>query len=109
MITRHRGALEAAERIFIRIASTLGFAKARSDLDLARNVLGLYQRRHRIWLAMLLHIAAWLMGAVQVWAAAQAMDRPSHRPRRSHSRALYTRHVALSFSSRGAPAFRKGP
>lgn len=76
MITRHRGALEAAERIFIRIASTLGFAKARSDLDLARNVLGLYQRRHRIWLAMLLHIAAWLMGAVQVWAAAQAMDRP---------------------------------
>jgi putative membrane protein len=76
IVTRHRGALETAERIIIRVSCALGFAEAGSDLDLARRVSDLYQRHRRIWLAMSPHIAAWLMGAVQVWAAAQAMDRP---------------------------------
>jgi len=76
IVTRRRSALEAAERIIIRIARAMGLAQAGSQLGLAGRVLDLYQRRRRIWLAVLLHLAAWFMGAVQVWAAAQAMDRP---------------------------------
>jgi putative membrane protein len=76
LVTRYRGALEAAERIVIRIAGVMGFAQPGSDLNVANRVFDLYQRRRRIWLATLLHVAAWGMGAVQVWAAGQAMDRP---------------------------------
>jgi putative membrane protein len=76
ILTRRRGALEAAERIVNRIGCALGLVDAGTGLNLAHNVADLYQRRRYILLAMLLHVAAWLMGAVQVWAAAQAIDRP---------------------------------
>jgi putative membrane protein len=76
VITRRRGALEAAERIVVRIARLLGFAGAGASLDLTRNVLGIYQKHRHVWLALLLHLAGWFMSAVQLWAAAQALDRP---------------------------------
>jgi putative membrane protein len=76
ILTRRPGPLKAMESIVVRIAGMLGLAKAGSDLNLAHKVSDLYERRRHIWLATLLHIAAWFMGAVQVWAAAQAIDRP---------------------------------
>ncbi len=76
ILTRHRGALEAGERIIIRIARALRLVGKEADLGLARMVTDLYQQHRRIAPAILLHIAAWFMGAVQVWAAAQALDRP---------------------------------
>jgi uncharacterized membrane protein YbhN (UPF0104 family) len=54
----------------------LGFSDAGAKLDLTRNVLDIFQRRRRLWLALLFHLAGWFMGAVQLWAAAQALDRP---------------------------------
>jgi len=76
VVTRRRGALEAAERIIMRIGRMLGFAGAGESLDLTRNVLGIYQKHRHVWLALLLHLAGWFMSAVQLWAAAQALDRP---------------------------------
>ncbi len=76
IVTRHRGALEAAERIIIRIAGAFGLTESVSELNLSRDVLDLYRRHRPIALALILHLAAWGIGAVQVWAAAQAMDRP---------------------------------
>jgi putative membrane protein len=76
VITRHRGTLVAAERLIVRIALALGFAQAGESLDLTRNVLDIYQRHRRVWLALGLHLASWFMSAVQLWAAAQALDRP---------------------------------
>jgi putative membrane protein len=74
VITRHRGALQAAERIIVRAAGAFGFPVG--SLDLTRNVLDIYQRHHHVWLALLLHLGGWFMSAVQLWAAAQALDRP---------------------------------
>jgi putative membrane protein len=76
LVVRRRGALMAAERVIARIARMLGFADAGANLDLRRNVLDIFQRRRRLWLAFLLHLIGWFMGAVQLWAAAQALDRP---------------------------------
>ncbi len=76
VITRNRGALRAAERIVVRIARALGFAAAGEGLDLTRNVLDIYQRHRHVGLALLFHLGGWFMSAVQLWAAAQAMDRP---------------------------------
>src|SRR5262249_7787064 len=38
LVTRHRGALEAAERIVMRIAGVMGFGRAGSDLNVAGRV-----------------------------------------------------------------------
>jgi len=76
LVVRRRGALMAAERVIARIARMLGFADAAANLDLRRNVLDIFQRRRRLWLAFLLHLIGWFMGALQLWAAAQALDRP---------------------------------
>lgn len=74
LVTRHRGALKLVESIIVSSARLFGLAEAASDLDLARNVHRLYANKKRIILAILIHLAAWSMGAVQVWAAAQAMS-----------------------------------
>jgi glycosyltransferase 2 family protein len=74
IVTRRRSALMMAERIIARAARALGFS-AGPDLKLTRNVLDIYQRHRHVWLALLLHLAAWLMSAVQLWAAARALDR----------------------------------
>lgn len=76
LVTRHRGALELAERLLVRAARAFGIADSAAELRLAHNVLNLSARHQRIALSVLIHTAAWGMGAVQVWAAAQAMDRP---------------------------------
>jgi putative membrane protein len=76
LVIRRRGALMAAERVIVRIARMLGFSDAGANLDLARNVLDIYERRRHLWLAFLLHLAGWFIGAVQLWAAAHALDRP---------------------------------
>ena len=95
MITRRRGALLAAEQIIVRIARALGFGGAGESLHLTRNVLGIYQKHRHVWLALLLHLAGWLMSAVQLWAAAQALDRPL-----SPGEALALQSIA--FAARGA-------
>jgi putative membrane protein len=74
LVTRHRGALKLVESMMVSSARMFGLAEAASDLDLARNVHRLYENKKRILLAILIHLAAWFMGAVQVWAAAQAMS-----------------------------------
>jgi len=94
-VTRRRGALLAAEQIIVRIARALGFGGAGESLDLTRNVLGIYQKRRRVWLALLLHLAGWFMSAVQLWAAAQALDHPL-----SPGEALALQSIA--FAARGA-------
>jgi glycosyltransferase 2 family protein len=76
LVTRHQGALGAMERIIVRVAHAFNLSEVASDLNIARNVHALYGRHRRIALATAAHLAAWVMGAVQVWAAAQAMDRP---------------------------------
>jgi putative membrane protein len=101
VITRRRGALEAAERIIVRIARLVGFASAGEGLDLTRNVLGIYQRHRHVWLALLLHLAGWFMSAVQLWAAAQALDRPL-----SVGEALALQSIA--YAARGAFFFVPG-
>jgi putative membrane protein len=74
LVTRHRGALGLAERIIVRAARTFGLAEEASELNVAQNVRLLYGNHRRIAIATLIHLAAWFMGAVQVWAAAQAMS-----------------------------------
>jgi len=101
VVTRRRGALQAAERIIMRIARLLGFASAGEGLDLTRNVLGIYQRHRHVWLALLLHLAGWFMSAVQLWAAAQALDRPL-----SVGEALALQSIA--YAARGAFFFVPG-
>jgi putative membrane protein len=73
-VTRHRGALRLVENIIVSVAGLVGLAEAVSELDVAKNVHRLYADNRRVSLAVLLHLAAWFMGAVQVWAAAQAMS-----------------------------------
>ena len=68
--------LGAMERIIVRVARAFNLSEVAADLNIARNVHALYGRHRRIALAVVVHLAAWIMGAVQVWAAAQAMDRP---------------------------------
>jgi putative membrane protein len=75
-VTRHQGALGAMERVMLRVARAFHFSEVAAELNIARNVHTLYGRHRRIALALAVHLTAWLMGAVQVWAAAQAMDRP---------------------------------
>ena len=101
VVTRRRGALQAAERIIMRIARLLGFASAGEGLDLTRNVLDIYQRHRHVWLALLLHLAGWFMSAVQLWAAAQALDRPL-----SVGEALALQSIA--YAARGAFFFVPG-
>ena len=76
LVTRHQGALGAMERIIVRVARAFNLSEVAADLNIARNVHALYGRHRRIALAVVVHLAAWGMGAVQVWAAAKAMDRP---------------------------------
>ena len=97
-VTRRRGALLAAEQIIVRIARALGFAAAGESLGLTRNVLDIYQKHRHVWLALLLHLAGWFMSAVQLWAAAQALDRPL-----SAGEALALQSIA--FAARGAIFF----
>jgi putative membrane protein len=101
VVTRRRGALQAAERIIVRIARMLGFASAGESLDLTRNVLDIYQRHRHVWLALTLHLAGWFMSAVQLWAAAQALDRPL-----SVGEALALQSIA--YAARGAFFFVPG-
>src|SRR5215831_7192110 len=76
-VTRRRGALLAAERIITHI------------------VLGIYQKHRHVLLAVLFHLAGWFMSAVQLWAAAQALDRPL-----SAGEALALQ--SLAYAARGA-------
>jgi putative membrane protein len=101
VVTRRRGALQAAERIIVRVARLLGFASAGESLDLTRNVLDIYQRHRHVWLALTLHLAGWFMSAVQLWAAAQALDRPL-----SVGEALALQSIA--YAARGAFFFVPG-
>jgi putative membrane protein len=101
VITRRRGALLAAERIIVRIARMLGFASVGEGLDLTRNVLDIYQRHRHVWLALTLHLCGWFMSAVQLWAAAQALDRPL-----SVGEALALQSIA--YAARGAFFFVPG-
>jgi putative membrane protein len=101
VVTRRRGALQAAERIIVRIARLFGFASAGESLDLTRNVLDIYQRHRHVWLALMLHLAGWFMSAVQLWAAAQALDRPL-----SVGEALALQSIA--YAARGAFFFVPG-
>lgn len=98
VVSRRRGALLAAEQIIMRIARVLGLAAPEEGLDLTRNVLGIYQKHRHVWLAVLLHLAGWFMSAVQLWAAAQALDRPL-----SAGEALALQSIA--FAARGALFF----
>jgi len=101
VVTRRRGALQAAERIIVRVARMLGFAGAGESLDLTRNVLDIYQKHRHVWLALMLHLAGWFMSAVQLWAAAQALDRPL-----SVGEALALQSIA--YAARGAFFFVPG-
>ena len=94
-VTRRRGALLAAERIITRIARALGFSAEGESLDLTHNVLGIYQKHRHVLLALLFHLAGWFMSAVQLWAAAQALDRPL-----SAGEALALQ--SLAYAARGA-------
>jgi len=101
VVTRRRGVLEAAERIIIRIARLVGFSGAAESLDLTRNVLDIYQRHRHVWLALMLHLGGWFMSAVQLWAAAQALDRPL-----TVGEALALQSIA--YAARGAAFFVPG-
>jgi putative membrane protein len=76
LVSRSPKALALLERLVTRIGHALGLAAEAAHLDLATNVALLYRRRARIVSATLIHLAAWFLGAVQVWAAARALGRP---------------------------------
>lgn len=76
LVTRNRSALTLVEGIIHRGARAFGMAEVASELNLAQNVGRLYGSRKRILAAIFIHLIAWMMGAVQVWAAAKAMDLP---------------------------------
>jgi uncharacterized membrane protein YbhN (UPF0104 family) len=75
-VSRSRGALGLLERLLTRIGRMLGLSAAARSLDLPANVARLYEHRGRILKATCIHLGAWFLGAVQVWAAAAFMDRP---------------------------------
>ena len=72
-VTRHKPALLLVERLIRRAASAVGFADLPDDLGLAHNVRLLHADGRRVLTSTILHLLAWGMGAVQVWAAARAM------------------------------------
>ncbi len=74
-VSRHHGALQAAERWGGRLAEKLGLGSG-AGLNLAETVRGIYRMRWRTAGAFGLHLLAWAAGALQLWAAARVLAHP---------------------------------
>ncbi|HWA62341.1 MAG TPA: lysylphosphatidylglycerol synthase domain-containing protein [Caulobacteraceae bacterium] len=75
-LSRHEGALAFAERVGARMAGVLGFKEGTAFSGLAQAVDQLNKQPLRVAASTLLHLAAWPMGAIAVWAAAQGLQHP---------------------------------
>jgi putative membrane protein len=72
IIAQRRG-FAIADRVAGRLAAQwLKTAAARSRL-VHDEIVGIYRRPKAIWLACLLHLAAWVAGSLQVWFALRLM------------------------------------
>jgi putative membrane protein len=94
-VSRSRAALGLLERVVARIGAALGLAAEAAHLDLGTNVAVLYEHRLRVVAATILHFGAWMLGAAQVWVAAQAIGHPL-----APGSALAL--VSLGYAARGA-------
>ena len=70
LLSRHPGALRLAERLAYKV---MGRTPEPGRVGVAEAVEAIYARRGRAAAAMLLHLVAWTMGAVQVWVAARLL------------------------------------
>jgi putative membrane protein len=75
-ISLHKGAMGAAQRIGLRLAHLVGIEIRPHAFNLHDAIQTIYARRGRITAAFALHMAAWLLGAAQIWFAARAGGHP---------------------------------
>jgi glycosyltransferase 2 family protein len=73
---RYRGALQLADRVGARLAGLFGGSDRFGSAGITQSLLEVYGQRRRVFAAFVLHLMAWFVGAVQVWAAAQQLERP---------------------------------
>ncbi len=71
-MSRHAGALTAAERLFGRIAGLMGLKPMR----FAEAVQAAFADRRRANLSFAVHLLAWAAGALQIFVAARALGHP---------------------------------
>ena len=80
LVSRSPAALRRAERLARAAGRLLGLGSSGLEPVVAGHVRRLYARRARVAGATLIHLAAWLAGALQLWAASQWLDRPLTLP-----------------------------
>jgi putative membrane protein len=77
VLSRNKAILHWCERVCARIAAAVGFSDAAVALaGLAATIDTLNRQPLRVTAATVLHLAAWPMGAVAIWAASQALAHP---------------------------------
>jgi putative membrane protein len=75
-LTRHQAVVSLAERA-LRTAVALTMAKPLAPWPgVAERVAALHGRRGAILFALLAHLAAWVVGALQLWAASRGFQHP---------------------------------
>lgn|GEM_PF-3087214 len=74
VLSRHKGALRLAERLALKALGRP--VQSAEGGGLAEAVHAIYIHRGQTALAVILHLAGWVVAAVQVWAAAQALGEP---------------------------------
>lgn len=76
LVSRHEGAMKAVGRFVSRVGRKVGMTGERDDLDLAQRIAIIHGRHRHVAAAALLHLAAWLLGAVQLWVGAAILGIP---------------------------------
>jgi uncharacterized membrane protein YbhN (UPF0104 family) len=80
LVSRHKGAVKAVGGFVSRAGRKVGITGDTNDLDLAQRIATIHGRHRHVAAAALLHLAAWLLGAVQLWVAAAILGIPLSFP-----------------------------
>lgn len=73
---RSRRARDAVRAFATRLDRRFGFAEWGLGVEAARTIRALWRDKPRLAAGTLIHLAAWLVSAVQVWAGAAMLDAP---------------------------------
>ena len=73
---RSTGVRGALTRLVARLKQRFGLARWQLGVDAMQTVGALWRDRPRLAAGTLIHLAAWMLAALQIWYAAQALDSP---------------------------------
>lgn len=73
---QHWGLLRLAERMIERLFARGNDGAPNAFAGMHDQLLALYARRRRVAVALVLHLAAWVVGAAQIWLALRFMGHP---------------------------------